>query len=166
MLSGDRRTHREWRREGHIARAPWRWSSRQGRAGPQELRGYAGDGPGDAKGCDSRPSASVQAPRQGCLIAAHALQTASHRTSTQTIAITVRSAPLDDILGLVCRAFRLSTRERELVTLVAQGKETPAIAELMAISRYTVQDHLKSIFDKLGVHSRLELVTQLLAQVA
>jgi DNA-binding CsgD family transcriptional regulator len=84
----------------------------------------------------------------------------------RTIAITVRSAPLDDVLDLVWRAFGLSTRERELVTLVAQGKETPAIAKQMGISRYTVQDHLKSIFDKLGVHSRLELVTQLLAQVA
>jgi DNA-binding CsgD family transcriptional regulator len=36
----------------------------------------------------------------------------------------------------------------------------------MFISRYTVQDHLKSIFGKLGVHSRLELLTRLFAQAA
>ncbi len=53
-----------------------------------------------------------------------------------------------------------------LVTLVAQGQDTPAIAGQMLISRYTVQDHLKSIFDKLGVHSRLQLLTRLFAQAA
>jgi DNA-binding CsgD family transcriptional regulator len=84
----------------------------------------------------------------------------------RTIAITVRAASVDEILGLVCRAYGLSSRECELVSFVAQGKEKRAIAEQMLISRYTVQDHLKSIFEKLGVHSRLELVTQLLAQVA
>ncbi len=84
----------------------------------------------------------------------------------RTIAITFRTASLEEIVDLVCRAYGLSVRERELVRLVAEGKETPAIAEQMLIARYTVQDHLKSIFNKLGVHSRLELVTQLLAQVA
>ena len=71
-----------------------------------------------------------------------------------------------EILGLVCRAYGLSNRQRELVTLVAQGQETRAIAGQMVISRYTVQDHLKSIFDKIGVHSRLELLTRLFAQAA
>jgi DNA-binding CsgD family transcriptional regulator len=81
----------------------------------------------------------------------------------RTIAITVRPAPIEEILALVCRAYGLSRRERELVALVAQGNDTDAIAEEMLISSYTVQDHLKSIFDKLGVHSRLELLTRLLA---
>jgi DNA-binding CsgD family transcriptional regulator len=81
-----------------------------------------------------------------------------------SIAITVRPAAIGEILPLVCRAYGLSRRERELVTLVSQGDDTDAIAEQMLISRYTVQDHLKSIFDKLGVHSRLELLTRLLAR--
>src|SRR5262245_38910519 len=38
----------------------------------------------------------------------------------------------------------VSNRQRELVTLLAQGQDTPAIAWQMFISRYTVQDHLKS----------------------
>ena len=84
----------------------------------------------------------------------------------RAIAVTVHAAGIDEILGLVCRAYDLSNRERELVTLIAQGDDTHAIAERMFISRYTVQDHLKSIFDKLGVHSRLELLTRLFAQTA
>jgi DNA-binding CsgD family transcriptional regulator len=82
------------------------------------------------------------------------------------IAVSVHAAGIGEILGLVSRAYGLSNRQRELVTLVAQGQDTPAIAGQMFISRYTVQDHLKSIFDKLGVHSRLELLTRLFAQVA
>lgn len=82
------------------------------------------------------------------------------------IAVTVHAAGIDEILGLVCRAYGLSNRERELVTLIAQGHDTHAITGHMFISRYTVQDHLKSIFDKLGVHSRLELLTRLFAQAA
>jgi DNA-binding CsgD family transcriptional regulator len=78
--------------------------------------------------------------------------------------VSVHAAGIDEILGLVCRAYGLSNRERELVLLITQGHDTHAIAERMFISRYTVQDHLKSIFDKLGVHSRLGLVTRLLAQ--
>jgi DNA-binding CsgD family transcriptional regulator len=82
------------------------------------------------------------------------------------IAVSVHAAGFSEILGLVSRAYGLSNRQRELVTLVAQGQDTPAIAGQMFISRYTVQDHLKSIFDKLGVNSRLELLTRLFAQVA
>lgn len=82
----------------------------------------------------------------------------------RTIAITVRPAPIDEILVLVCRAYGLTLRQGDLVRLVAQGNDTDAIAEQMLISRYTIQDHLKSIFDKLGVHSRLELLTRLLAR--
>ena len=50
------------------------------------------------------------------------------------------------------------------VALIAQGHDTNAVAKQMFISPYTVQDHLKSIFDKLGVHSRLDLLTRLFAQ--
>jgi DNA-binding CsgD family transcriptional regulator len=94
------------------------------------------------------------------------IETARLDDPSRSIAISVRSAGFDEVLGVVCRAYGLSKRERELVTLIAQGLDTPALAERMFISRYTVQDHLKSIFDKLGVHSRLELLTRLFAQAA
>ncbi len=82
----------------------------------------------------------------------------------RTITISVHAAAVGDLLALVSRAFGLSVRERQLVTLIVRGRDTSAIAERMFISPYTVQDHLRSVFDKLGVHSRLELVTRLLAQ--
>ena len=51
----------------------------------------------------------------------------------------------------------LSTREREIVALVAQGYKNKEMAEKMFISEQTVKNHLHNIFDKPGVSDRLEL---------
>ncbi len=80
------------------------------------------------------------------------------------IAVSIHAASVGEVLELLSRAYNLSTRERELTKLVVQGLDTGAIAERLFISRYTVQDHLKSIFRKVGANSRLELLTGLLAQ--
>ena len=60
-------------------------------------------------------------------------------------------------LGLRENAGVLSTREREIVMLVAQGFKNKEMAERMFISEQTVKNHLHNIFDKLGVSDRLEL---------
>jgi len=51
----------------------------------------------------------------------------------------------------------LSKREREIVSLVAQGLKNREIADKMFISEQTVKNHLHNIFDKVGVSDRLEL---------
>ena len=51
----------------------------------------------------------------------------------------------------------LTTREREIVVLVAQGFKNKEMADKMFISEQTVKNHLHNIFDKLGVFDRLEL---------
>lgn len=51
----------------------------------------------------------------------------------------------------------LSTRELEIVQLVAQGYKNKEMAEKMFISEQTVKNHLHNIFDKLSVSDRLEL---------
>jgi DNA-binding CsgD family transcriptional regulator len=82
------------------------------------------------------------------------------------IAVSVHAAGAEDILALVARAHGLTARERELVALVLEGLDTRELAARMFISSYTVKDHLKSVFDKLGVHSRRELVTGMFGQAA
>jgi DNA-binding CsgD family transcriptional regulator len=44
---------------------------------------------------------------------------------------------------------------------VGRGLSTTEIADQLHLSAYTVQDHLKSIFDKSGTSSRGELVSRL-----
>ena len=51
----------------------------------------------------------------------------------------------------------LSEREREVADYVAAGLGNPAIAERLSISKKTVEKHIGSIYDKLGVRSRAQL---------
>lgn len=56
------------------------------------------------------------------------------------------------------RIASLTDREREVVNLIGEGLKNKQIAERLFISNTTVRHHLTSIFDKLGVTDRLELV--------
>jgi DNA-binding NarL/FixJ family response regulator len=52
----------------------------------------------------------------------------------------------------------LTKREHEVISLLSEGLQNKQIASSLAISATTVRHHLTSIFDKLGVATRLELV--------
>ena len=51
----------------------------------------------------------------------------------------------------------LSKRETEVVRMVAAGLRNKEIAEKLSIGEGTVKSHLHSIYEKLGVHGRVEL---------
>ncbi len=77
------------------------------------------------------------------------------------VAITMRAAATEEIFDLLCRTYDLTRRERQLVALVLDGLATRQLADALCISRHTVQDHLKAVFDKTGVRSRRELISHL-----
>jgi DNA-binding CsgD family transcriptional regulator len=52
----------------------------------------------------------------------------------------------------------LTTREMQVLRLLAQGTDTAAIATELIVSEATVRNHIQRILHKLGVHSRLEAV--------
>lgn len=53
----------------------------------------------------------------------------------------------------------LTSRELEILRLMANGRDSLAIADDLAISQNTVRTHLQNLFAKLGAHSKLEAVT-------
>jgi len=66
-----------------------------------------------------------------------------------------------EIAAVIVQAYALTEREREVTGLVLRGESTKQIAAALRISGETVQQHLKSIFDKTGVRSRGELAGQI-----
>jgi DNA-binding CsgD family transcriptional regulator len=75
--------------------------------------------------------------------------------------IVIGPAAPSTVQWLRTSVYQLSPREGEIVALVARGASTRQIAHSLYISEYTVQDHLKHIFEKVGVHTRRALVKQL-----
>ncbi|WP_210480232.1 response regulator transcription factor [Naasia sp. SYSU D00948] len=59
-------------------------------------------------------------------------------------------------------AVRLSTREQEVLTLVAAGRSNPEIARELFIGEATVKTHLLHVFEKLEVGDRTRAVTRAL----
>ncbi|MFZ2308981.1 MAG: response regulator transcription factor [Rhodoferax sp.] len=54
----------------------------------------------------------------------------------------------------------LSPREQEVLELIARGFSYSEIAELKSLSVHTIQTHIKSLYGKLEVHSKMEAVVE------
>lgn len=74
------------------------------------------------------------------------------------VAVIVEPAHPARIFPLLMAAYGLTDRERDVTRLILQGGSTAQIAQELIVSTHTVQQHLKSIFDKTGVRSRRDLV--------
>jgi two-component system nitrate/nitrite response regulator NarL len=70
----------------------------------------------------------------------------------------ISSQSKDSIDPRAQKISSLTDREREVIALIAEGLKNKQIAERLFISPTTVTHHLSSIYSKLGVSDRLELV--------
>jgi DNA-binding CsgD family transcriptional regulator len=75
-------------------------------------------------------------------------------------AVIIQPAAPSEVVPLVALAYGLSERERQVTRLCIEGRSTKQIAQILHLSPYTIQDHLKAIFEKTGVRTRGELVGQ------
>jgi DNA-binding CsgD family transcriptional regulator len=80
------------------------------------------------------------------------------------ISVVLAPARPADTVPLLLSAHGLTSREAEVARLVLRGTTTLGIVDALHISHYTVQDHLKAVFDKVGVRSRGELAVRLLGR--
>jgi DNA-binding CsgD family transcriptional regulator len=78
--------------------------------------------------------------------------------ASEAIAIIIDEPSPGDLASILMAAYGLTKQEQTLTALVCRGASTREIGAQLRITANTVQDHLKSIFDKTGVRSRRELV--------
>jgi len=76
------------------------------------------------------------------------------------VAIVIERATSSQSATLRLEASGATAREREVATLLARGLGNQGIADALVLSPHTVEDHTKSLFEKLGVASRQQLVAR------
>jgi DNA-binding CsgD family transcriptional regulator len=77
------------------------------------------------------------------------------------IAVVLERSASERATALRLETYGVTGREREVAVHLAQGRTNPDIAQALVLSPYTVQDHIKSLFEKTGVSSRQELVARI-----
>ena len=79
---------------------------------------------------------------------------------SETVVVISPSEP-EEVARLNVVSYGLTDREAEIGRLVARGLSTKEISGALFISDHTVNNHLRSIFEKAGVNSRREMVQRL-----
>lgn len=98
--------------------------------------------------------------RTGRWVTLHASWMSSH--GDKAISVILEEAAPAEVAPLIMSAYGLTDREKTICALVCQGLPTRQIADRLHLTTDTVQDRLKSVFNKTGVHSRGELVATIL----
>jgi DNA-binding CsgD family transcriptional regulator len=106
-----------------------------------------------------RPPDTVAVPTPSGWITLHASLPEGGANGRVAIVLERTASPQTTDIRL--EAHGVTAREREIATLLAHGLTNPEIAARLVLSLYTVQDHIKNLFEKTGVSSRQELVARI-----
>jgi len=79
----------------------------------------------------------------------------------QRVALVIEPSRPSESAWLTLAGYGLSPRECAIALHVVRGLSTEDVSHFLRISEYTVQDHLKAIFDKTGFSTRRELAARL-----
>jgi DNA-binding CsgD family transcriptional regulator len=77
------------------------------------------------------------------------------------VAITVQSATVGQLLPAVTAWYGITTRERAVIEQVLEGRSSKQISRSLNLSPHTTNDHLKSIYRKIQLSGRSELIATL-----
>jgi ligand-binding sensor domain-containing protein/DNA-binding CsgD family transcriptional regulator len=89
-------------------------------------------------------------------LAAIALFVQLNRTRARRLAARIKT---EAAMDHYCDQYHISAREREIIRLVLKGKSNREIEDALFISMGTVKNHIYSIFQKLGIKNRSQLIT-------
>ncbi len=128
---------------------------------PIEIRAAAARLRESRRGDPGAPQLRIRT-RAGRWAVMHASWMPAHEQNT--VAVIIERATSEQLAPLVMNVYGLTHQERAIAALVFQGSSTAEISGKLRITEHTVQDHLKSIFEKTGVRSRRELVATVFKQ--
>jgi DNA-binding CsgD family transcriptional regulator len=111
------------------------------------------------RGSPAREARTVAVPTSTGWITLHA--SLPDGAGTGRVAIVLERSASPESTAVRLEAHGVTAREREIAGLLAAGLTNPEIAERLVLSPYTVQDHIKSLFEKTNVSSRQELVARI-----
>jgi DNA-binding CsgD family transcriptional regulator len=97
---------------------------------------------------------------QGNWLSVHASRL--HGSSDRSTVLVLEEPGHGEVESLILDSHGVTGAQAKVVALVLRGYSTKQIVSQLAISQYTVQEHLRAVFDKLGVRSRQELTAALL----
>ena len=75
---------------------------------------------------------------------------------------TKRADSLELRVQIAASQYGLTKREAEVLLALVQGRSKGYVADILMISRETVRTHTQHVYQKLGVHSREELMSKML----
>ena len=113
-------------------------------------------------GVDDHPATARVAMPGGRWLTFRAARLGDPEDRTSDLAVTIAPVTPGERLDLFARAHGLTGRETELLRCLADGDSTREVAGRLHLSEFTVQDHLKSVFDKTSVRSRSALLARAL----
>jgi DNA-binding CsgD family transcriptional regulator len=80
------------------------------------------------------------------------------------VAVVLGPAPLQRVTSALLAGYGLTPAQQRVTELVLRGRATRQIVAELHLSAYTVQEHLRGAFDRVGVNSRRELAAALTAR--
>src|SRR3954468_3232657 len=117
----------------------------------------------EARARPARATRTRARTRSGVWLLIHASCLHSADGAAADAAVVIEPAKASEVAPLIVEAYELTPREVDVTRALARGLTTVEVARELHLSRYTVQDHLKSVYEKAAVSSRGELVAKMFA---
>lgn len=117
-----------------------------------------------ADGRERGPARLRLRDERGRWILLHASTMSTTEGTRDHVALMIEAAKSADVAPIIIDAYSLTARERDVLRAIARGASTAEIASQLCLSHHTVRDYVKTVFEKIGVSSRGELVARLFAE--